>query len=125
MYEIGSVLSVRKDFYRHVGVYAGQGMVFHNHPSSGQKLVTLEEFSSGRRIKVKKQGVADQHAFWSRLRDAESHPSSYNLFLRNCEHTASSLRKGSAKSPQLWLYSGISVLALGASLVLRHAAKRR
>jgi hypothetical protein len=124
MYEIGSVLSVRKDFYRHVGVYAGDGMVFHNHPNSGQQLVSIDQFSGGRKIRVKKAGALDKQAFVQRLQQAQQQPNSYNLFLRNCEHTASTLRSGSANSPQLWLYSGMSVLILAGSLVLSRAARR-
>lgn len=124
MYEIGSILSVRKDFYRHVGVYAGEGMVFHNHPDSGQRLVTLEQFAGGRKIKIRKAGVGDKQAFFSRLQHAESQPNSYNVFRRNCEHTASTLRSGKANSPQLWFYTGISVLALAASITLGRARRR-
>ena len=124
MYEVGSVLSVRKDFYRHVGVYAGNGMVFHNHPDSGQTLVTLEQFAGGRRIKVKKPGVSDQSAFRQRLHHAQQQPSGYNVFRRNCEHTVSTLRDGSASSPQLWLYSGLSVLAVAGSWALGRAIRR-
>jgi hypothetical protein len=124
MYAVGSVLSVRKDFYRHVGVYAGDGMVFHSHPNSGQQLVSIDQFSGGRKIRVKKAGVLDPQAFVQRLQQAQQQPNSYNLFLRNCEHTASILRNGSANSPQLWLYSGMSVLVLAGSLVLSRAARR-
>jgi hypothetical protein len=124
MYELGSILSVRKDFYRHVGVYAGNGMVFHNHPDSGQQLVTLDHFAGGRKIKLRKTGVDDKQAFLLRLQQAQQQPNSYNLLRRNCEHTASTLRGGNPSSPQLWLYAGISALAVVASIALGRATRR-
>lgn len=124
MYEVGSTLSVRKDFYRHVGIYAGDGMVFHNHPSSGQQLVSIEQFAAGRRIKVKRAGIKDSVGFYQRLRQAQTQPRSYNLLRRNCEHTASTLRGERAASPQLRLYSGLSVIAAAAIIAIGRAARR-
>ncbi|WP_143269348.1 C40 family peptidase [Mangrovitalea sediminis] len=110
MYEIGSELSVPQQFYRHVGVYVGLGQVFHNHPERGEEITTVGGFANGRAVSVTESGVLEPMAFMARVHAAISNPASYNLLTRNCEHTASWLRTGKAKTPQVWIWGSAAVL---------------
>jgi len=112
MYEFGSVLSVPKSFFNHKGMYVGEGLVFHNHPSSGERLVSLKSFSKGRTITVDEKGVFDPVAVMSRLNQSLTNPSPYRLS-KNCDHTVSKLRTGVPRSPQLRFFGllGVTLLA--------------
>lgn len=122
MYQIGSELSVPKAFFRHVGVYVGNGHVFHNHPVHGEKVAHLNEFSEGRTITVTKAGVTDQAGFMARFNSTMAAPKRYHLLHNNCEHTVSRLRTGQSKTPQVFLWGTTFVLG---GIAIWAAAKTR
>jgi hypothetical protein len=101
MYQVGSELSVPKGPFKHVGTYIGNGRVFHCHPNTGEEIVSLSQFSSGRKITVIAEGVTDWFHFLRRLGEKVANPESYNLISNNCQHAASELRTGIKKSSQL------------------------
>lgn len=113
MYPIGSKLGVNELFYKHVGAYCGEGMVFHNHWKNGAEIIPLQQFSNGKKVHMLDQGVQDIGEFWHRVRQLLAHRKSYNLVTNNCEHSASYVRDGVATSPQLIFFGAVSLIALG------------
>lgn len=118
MYLIGSELSVPQYFYEHVGVYVGNGRVFHNHPVRGEELVSLNDFATGRKITVRRPGVSDVSGFFHRVREARAKPTPYRFLTNNCEHTVSKLRTGVARSPQVQFW-GCMLGVVGMIITLR------
>lgn len=112
-------LGVRELFYTHVGAYYGNGMVFHNHWKNGMEIVSLREFSGGKRVVLLAPGVDDVNAFYTRVQQALSSPGAFNFLTNNCEHATSIVRNGVASSPQLALYGMIGLLAIGAIAISR------
>lgn len=121
MYPIGSELSVPKSFFNHNAAYIGNGRVFHNHPDSGERITSVEQFANGRTITVSKRGVTDISAFQARLAQAVSNPQKYSFISSNCDHTVNWLRTGEKQSPQLAAWS---LAGLGALLVV-HALRKK
>jgi len=121
MYEFGSVLSVpkAKGFVNHMGMYVGQGLVFHNHPSSGERLVSLANFAKGRTVTVADLGVSQPLAIMSRLKESLADPSPYRSCRSNCDHTVFKLRTGIPHSPQLRFFCllGVACIAITVSLL--------
>jgi len=120
MYAIGTELGVKELFYTHVGTYLGNGRVFHNHWKNGVEIVSLHEFSNGKKIVVRTSGVDDVPAFYNRAGRALANPHPYNFLNNNCEHAASLAREGVESSPQLAVY-GVLGLFAGTFLLIRGA----
>ena len=120
MYSIGTELGVNELFYTHVGTYCGNGRVFHNHWKNGAEIISLQQFSNGKKIVVRASGVDDVPAFFNRVQRALANPRPYNFVNNNCEHAASHAREGVASSPQLVFY-GVLGLFAGACLLARSA----
>ena len=113
-YQPGELLRRRKGPVMHTGVSLGDGRVLHNTPGRGEHVSTLEEFAKGKTIRVS-PGAADARARIQTL-DEDDLQRPYNLFVNNCEHTASRVTAGQPSSPQL---KKIAVEALiGAALLL-------
>lgn len=83
---------------QHIGVVIGCNLVFHNNPEKGEHVSTIEEFAAGQDVIVQPTG-ADANLVSARLQQALAAPKSYHPLFRNCQHTASWLVKGAAKSP--------------------------
>ena len=117
MYAIGTLLGVRGFPITHVGVYLGNGMVFHNHWRNNAEIISLHKFSNGRNIFVLENGTVDVGSFLVRLQQVILQSRSYNALTNNCEHAASYVRVGEAHSAQLAsfvvvAFIGISIWAL-------------
>lgn len=120
MYSIGTKLGVSEFFYTHVGRYIGNGQVIHNHWRNGAEIISLEDFANGKTVKVMDQGVLSLHDFMERVKQVLCERKPYHLVSNNCEHTASYVSTGTASSPQLAFYGGMTLLA-GVYLWSRHA----
>ncbi len=113
-YQPGELLRRRKGPVMHTGVSLGDGRVLHNTPGRGEHVSTLEDFAKGKTIRVS-PGSADARVRIQAL-DEDDLQRPYNLFVNNCEHTASRVTDGRPSSPQL---KKIAVEALiGAALLL-------
>src|SRR5690554_3012370 len=108
MYQIGTKLGIRELLYTHVGTYYGSGMVLHHHWKNGTEIISLEEFRNGKTIRILSQGVEDVHAFLSRVQEVLTSRRTYDFLFYNCEHVASYVREGIAKSPQVTFYGGLT-----------------
>ncbi len=103
----------------HVGVVVGPNTVIHNVPSKGEHLATFQEFSAGKPTKVHHTG-ANPLAVITRAQNSIGNPKKYDPVRRNCEHTATEVIRGDAKSPQLAFF-GIVVFICGAVFLANQA----
>jgi hypothetical protein len=87
-------------FVEHVGVFLGNGLVFHNTPERGEHVSTVQEFSAGQPIRVQPK-AADAESIIARVRRALENPKEYHLLFHNCEDTANETTEGKAKSPTI------------------------
>lgn len=87
LYNIGDHLIVERTMYTHHGLYAGNGKVIENLLTHGIVYVSLEDFSAGAPINIRKHpcprfnGIEALHRAQSRLGEHN-----YNLVTFNCEH---------------------------------------
>ena len=86
------------------GVVVGHNAVLHNTPDKGEHVSTFGEFASGQPVHAS-ASEADPCEVTNRARQVLSNPRPYDLFARNCQHTASALIRGVAKSP--WIAMGV------------------
>lgn len=84
----------------HVGVFLGAGLVAENSPERGEHLSTLAEFAEGKPIRVH-SGNGNTLEVLRRAKKVLDNPEPYDVLRNNCEHTASKIVQGYAKSPQL------------------------
>lgn len=117
MYQIGSKLGVNMLLYTHVGVYYGEGMVFHNHWKNGAEIIPLEQFCNGKKVDVLEQGVQNVNQFWMRVQQILASRTPYSFISNNCEHAVSYAREGVTASPQLAFYGAVGLITLGLGLV--------
>jgi hypothetical protein len=118
---IGDVLMRPKcfGFVQHRGVFLGGNAVITNTPDRGEHLATVDEFSAGERITPHRSG-ANPLDVLARGQRILAHPRKYDPIFRNCEHTASELTDGKAKSPSLTF-----VVVLAATIGVIYALTRR
>jgi hypothetical protein len=95
--------------FDHIGVVVAPNTVLQNTPERGEHLAPVEEFAAGQPIKVRLTG-ADSSRVAARARKILANAKAYNPFSRNCEHTASEVLHGVAKSPQLLFYVGLGLV---------------
>jgi hypothetical protein len=117
---IGDLLIREKalGIFDHVGVLVAPQTVLQNTPSHGEHLASVTEFAAGQPVKVQPTG-ANAAAVQSRARHVLARAQAYNPFSRNCEHTASEVIRGVARSPQLLFYVSLAVLAVVLFLILK------
>ena len=116
-YQPGEFLRRRKGPVMHTGVSLGDGRVLHNTPGRGEHVSTLEEFAKGKTLRVS-PGSADARMRIQAL-DEDELQRPYNLFLNNCEHTASRVTAGQPSSPQLKKVAVEALIGAALLLVLR------
>lgn len=98
---IGSIIGVSDFPVTHVGVYIGNGQVFHNHSNSGMKIVPLSAFSRGRTISIVSEQPVSAGLLRERIQRLMSTNRIYNWLTFNCEHAAFWVCRGVASSPQI------------------------
>lgn len=113
MYKIGTKLGVNRLFYTHVGLYIGNGQVFHNHWRNDSEIISLQQFANGNEVEVLDQGVQSPHEFINRVRQVLASRKPYHPLNNNCEHTASYVGTGIASSPQIAFYGLMFLIGSG------------
>lgn len=96
----GTLLFRRKGVVMHVGVYLGDGEVFHNIPEKGECVSSYQEFSRGKQVHARKQNISVVKLKKEAQKRLQA-PQDYHLLHSNCEHSATSLLFESAVSKQL------------------------
>ncbi len=106
----GDILFVDKYFFEHIGVYLGEGLVYHNKPSKGEHISDLEEFLNGNQIKrIAKLTPEKREEVLNNVREELENKRPYNIFENNCEHTVYRVIQRNPRSPQLKKWVGIAV----------------
>jgi len=100
-----------RGFVSHVGVLLSHNTVLQNTPEKGEHTATVPEFAAGALVKVLPTGANPSHVL-GRARKALANPKPYHLFCRNCEHTATEVVRGVAKSPQLLIFGVIAFIVV-------------
>jgi len=120
----GDVLSVWKEFYRHKGIYVGDGRVIAASREHGCVIdQTLEGFTEGQRLK--NEGFPGQRSRESVVEAASSQIGRpYALFTDNCEHMVNEVHGLQKSSPQLQTaaLAGLALVAVIALLRKRPVA---
>jgi len=101
-FQPGDKIAVQRFFYKHVGIYIGNGSVVHNDKGGGVVLATLAEFSAGGSVILQKRVATDyfqQQAIAQRALSLLG--SQFNVFHFNCEHAANWAQSGRVESEQL------------------------
>jgi hypothetical protein len=109
-FAIGDIVSVRKGLFTHVGVIVAGG-VLQNSPGGHERIVSLSEFSQGKKVNVRRT-FSDPMLIEKRARAVLAAPRKYDALNQNCEHTVHEVVYGEKYSPQL----GFIVLGLIVSL---------
>ncbi len=121
MYTVGSILSVQRSLYQHVGAYLGNGLVLQNSRPRGEEIVTIQKFSEGTSFTVKDPGPICEFSFLDRAYAIANNPRRYSFLSNNCEHTVTKALYGVARSPTIQFAS--IVMALGVLIAM--AARSR
>jgi hypothetical protein len=107
---IGDILRRPKSaLTEHTGVWAGNGLVFHNAPGKGECLESYAAFANGQPVTFERSGISPYIA-WARIQERLLRLSAYDLIANNCEHAATRVARGVASSPQLQGFILISFL---------------
>ena len=101
---------------RHIGVMLPDGRVAHCMPERGEHVSSIEEFASGRDVKIERVIAPEsQLSTLQRIGAAMAAPSPYQLFTNNCENFANRCIGARAESPQLVAAAIFVGLALAAA----------
>jgi hypothetical protein len=120
---VGSQLYRQKlAFIEHEGVVVGVNAVYHNTPEKGEHVSTISEFSAGQKIRIERTN-ADAQMLLTRVRSALRNPKKYHLVFRNCQHTASEMIHGTARS--FWSVVGIIAFCVLAVCAISAVFSRR
>ncbi|WP_417842120.1 lecithin retinol acyltransferase family protein [Terasakiella sp.] len=111
MYQIGDVLSIPYDFYRHYMIVIGPNLVAHGSKDAGQVVYdTVDQATKGKAV--------HNHGRWSSLpsseivrQASECVGKSYKLFSFNCEHVVRKISGLKITSPQVIVGVGLGALA--------------
>lgn len=91
-------------FYTHTGIiigrnrYSKEGMIFHNHPTTGPAIVTLSRFQNGYDARYTNRPTDDRDTVLMRSFRQLDRGASYTLPDYTCQDASSYARKGVAKS---------------------------
>lgn len=114
----GDILYRRKVVVEHAGAYFGDGKVIHNSPDGDVQLCSLDQYSTGKSIKVISSNLSIEQAQQFQLRAWEqlNQDKDYNLVSFNCEQLVSQLLKGTSSSPQI---KGAAIGGIAGALVAK------
>ena len=117
-YQIGDVIGVQEFFYRHRGIWVGNGRVFHASKKRGQNVIdTIHDFSNGK--PVQHEGYPSNLSPEEVIHRAHrliGQP--FNLFGDNCEHLVAKVHGLPKQSPQLRQWSAVALAAILVFVVL-------
>lgn len=102
----------------HVGVAIAPDRILQNTPSKGEHLTTVQEFSAGKPIKVHRIG-ANPSIVVARAQTILANPQQYDVIQNNCEHTATKIVHGIARSPQVAFFGVLALLGVAAFALSR------
>ncbi len=110
---IGDLLSREEalGLINHIGVLVAPNAVLQNTLAKGEHVTDLKGFASGQPVKVLRM-AANPSDVVTRARRTLAKPRAYDLFARNCEHTAFEVAHGIARSPQLVFWLMVSIIVL-------------
>lgn len=97
---IGDQLFRRKGMVMHVGIYIGNQLILHNTPNKGEHSVDFDTFANGKTVYARPTNMLPCQVA-ARAQQLLASPAKYQLFKRNCEHTASAITKDLPQSAQL------------------------
>ncbi|MFC3679099.1 lecithin retinol acyltransferase family protein [Bacterioplanoides pacificum] len=97
----GDLLYRSKGIIQHAGVYLGNGQVLHNSPQNNVELISVDQYSEGKPVKVIRSHVDDHSLLTKRLERILNNDHRYEVVGNNCEHIAYMLIQGRKYSPQL------------------------
>ncbi len=111
---IGDLISRPKGLglVEHFGVVVAPDLVLQNTPERGEHVTSVIGFAADQRIR-RLSTSADPASVVARARAILSRPRKYNLFNRNCEHTAREAAHGKAES---WIINILLLLTVGVVL---------
>ena len=98
---IGDLLYRSKGFVEHAAIYLGNNLVFHTSPTNGPEMLSLEDYSEGKIVKVIHTENSNIAVLKQRIQQIGLSTNRYNVVSDNCEHIASYLIHGRKLSPQL------------------------
>ena len=107
----GDIIYVHRGFYKHYGVYAGDGKVIHFAPLSGAEInaenavvheTTVKNFLKGGALSIdsKSEAIFSRSEIVERAR-SQIGSKSYSLVFHNCEHFTNWCRTGVYESNQV------------------------
>ena len=109
---IGNILTRPKlGFIDHMGVVVADNSILHNTPERGEHISTLDEFAAGEHVKIQRTKV-NPFSVIANSRRIIPNAKKYDLFGRNCEHTAYEALHGVPQSPKLVALGIILFIAL-------------
>ena len=112
MYAVGSILSIERNMYRHVGAYVGNNRVLQNTPSNGEEIVSLRKFADSAPVAIIVPQQFCTRSFLDRAYAIALNPKRYDLLSNNCEHTISRALYGDSRSPQMLAAGVIAALVM-------------
>lgn len=110
---------------QHVGIYVGNGIVFHNTPTNGEHLATVDTFATSQPLHVFISDAARRQRALIGVRSALKAPRPYSLLSNNCEHTLTRAFGLRPNSPQLGQWALIFAIGLLAVSANRSSPRRR
>lgn len=97
---IGDILYRRKGIVMHLGIYLGNALILHNTPKKGEHQVDFDTFANGKAVYAQATDMPPSQVI-DKAQQILASPADYQLFKRNCEHTANDLLKDNPNSAQL------------------------
>lgn len=104
--------------FTHVGVWLGNGTVFHNAPTRGEHVSSVQDFAKGETVSFQSTNASPATVL-TRVRSRLATPRGYDLLSNNCEHSANHVVTGEASSRQLITAVSIIIAAAAVCLLIR------
>lgn len=120
--DFGYEIKRQKGIFSHTGIIVGynskgQLLVFHNHPDSGPKIVTLLEFCDGMKAYYTGSSNSNRNEVWNRVVELLNSGRVYDGLAFNCHQASSYVISGVEKSaPVQALKWGVGLTVLGLAI---------
>lgn len=98
---IGDRIYRSKGLVMHVGVVVGHDLVAHNSPDNNVEVVSMKQFSQGKKVELKRSNGVDPIVLNAKLQCISEEKRSYCPIKFNCEHFANELLGTKDGSEQL------------------------
>lgn len=110
-FKLGDLLYRRKGIVDHTAVYIGGNKVLHSSPAKGVEVLSVDDYSVGRKIRVISTSIENQFLLSERIRTILEIDPSYNILTSNCEHIAHFLISGRSQSPQKQIVIAATIIS--------------